>query len=59
MSDLLAQFDSVARAEKARHRDEDRDEAILGGGGDAQADSLNPFDSVELQSPVAAVQVRS
>ena len=58
MSDLLAQFDIVDRAEQARHGSRERDEAILGGGGDGVGDSLNPFSGPELQSPVAAMQVR-
>ena len=57
MADLLAQFDIVERAELARNRIGDRDDAVLGGGGDGARGSLNPFDDQELQSPVAAVQV--
>ena len=57
MADLLAQFDSVERAEQARRRRGDRDEAILGGGVDGSRDNLNPFDDQELHSPVAAMQV--
>ena len=57
MSDLLAQFDIADRAEQARRRGGERDEAILGGGGTIAADSLNPFDGPELQSSVTAVQV--
>jgi hypothetical protein len=58
MADLLAQFDIVERAELARNRIGDRDDAVLGGGGDGARGSLNPFDDQELQSPVAAVQDR-
>ena len=59
MADLLAQFDFVERAELEQEQSgrRDRDEAVLGGGGDRMGGSLNPFDDQELQSPVAAVQV--
>lgn len=57
MADILAQFEIVDRAEQARSRRGDRDEAVLGGGGDGTRDSLNPFDDQDLQSPVASLQV--